>query len=736
MAERSSKAFERLHPKVQHWIWQQGWTELRDAQEEAVDPILAGDRDVIIAANTASGKTEAVFLPIATRLALEPDALVLYVSPLKALINDQHSRLEPFFAHLDLPTYPWHGDIAATRKKRFRLDPRGVLLITPESLEAMFVSQGFYLDAIFRNLKYAVIDELHSFIGTERGRQLQSLLHRLEVILKHRVPRIALSATLGDMSLAAAHLRPGDPTNVRLIVSKGAGQEIKLLLRGYEEKRPEVEQAEPAKADEDEGADGGVATSSICSDLFKTLRGSNNLVFANSRRAVELYADRLRCRCESARLPVEFWPHHGSLSKDLREHVESVLKDRSRPATAICTSTLELGIDIGTVKSVAQIGTPSSVASLRQRLGRSGRRGEPAILRIYIQEPEITERSSPVDSLRTELVQAIAVVRLLLSSWCEPPNPAGLHLSTLVHQVLSFIAQDGGITATQGWKILCRDGPFRCVEPDMFVRLLRGIAAKELILQSSDGTLLLAPLGEKIVNHYSFYTVFVTPEEYRVLAGDRELGTLPVDRPLRENCLIILAGRRWRVVGVDDRRKVIEVVRAAGGRVPMFGGQAGRLHDRIRKEMLAVLSESDMPPFLDPKACELLLEGRENFHRFRLNERSIVSCGADTLLFLWAGDRIVDTIAVQFQALGFSVMNEGVALQVADIEPALLLLRLAQIVAEGPADPVILAGAVENKLSEKYDAFLPDDLLCENYGGSRLDAPGAWETLRQVIDGS
>ena len=322
--------------------------------------------------------------------------MALYISPLKALINDEFARLGPFFEHLGFPSYPWHGDIAASIKKQFRKEPRGILLITPESLEGLFVIQGFYIHSIFRNLRFVVVDELHSFISAERGKQLQSLLHRLEFAIRRRVPRIGLSATLGDMALAADFLRPGSGDDVLQIISSVTGQEIKLIIRGYEARTPKlsVSNSDAAMdgADQNDPAEVDNATLAIGEDIFKSLRGSSNLAFANSRSNVEKYADLLRRRCESERLPNEFWPHHGSLSKDLRESVEAALKDKARPATAICTSTLELGIDIGSVKSVAQIGAPYSVASLRQRMGRSGRRGEPAILRLYIEEDEITDR--------------------------------------------------------------------------------------------------------------------------------------------------------------------------------------------------------------------------------------------------------------------------------------------------------------------------------------------------------
>jgi ATP-dependent Lhr-like helicase len=305
-------------PNVQQWICLQNWTELREVQEEAVRPILRGDTDVIIAASTASGKTEAAFLPIASSLAAVPDrlALVIYVSPLKALINDQYGRLGPFFEHLDLPAWPWHGDVSATRKKRFRSDGRGVLLITPESLEALFVSSGHSIHHIFRYLKYVVIDELHSFLGTERGKQLQSLLHRLETAVERQIPRIGLSATLGELSLAAEYLRPLRSSLVHIIESNFGGQELKLLVRGYEEKADSEQMERPEEATEDEPDETGTTKRRIVEDLFQVLRGTNNLVFANSRAEVESYADLLRIRCEQDQLPAEFWPHHGSLSKD------------------------------------------------------------------------------------------------------------------------------------------------------------------------------------------------------------------------------------------------------------------------------------------------------------------------------------------------------------------------------------------------------------------------------------
>ncbi len=468
-----ARAFEQLHSKVQEWIWRQGWQTLRPVQARAIGPVLAGESDIIVSAATASGKTEAAWLPICSALAFEAEAetantgfKALYVSPLKALINDQYTRLQDLCEFADLPVHRRHGDVTGTDRRAISKNPDGLLLITPESLEALFVNQGHQVPVMLNGLRYIVIDELHSFIGTERGAQLQSLLHRVELAIRRRVPRIALSATIANQEIANEFLRPGNGTSVVFIDAPSDSTEIQLILRGYVTPEPKltVNSRALAEIDDEEVVDDSVATKAIAENIFKNMRGADNLVFANARAKVEIYADILTRMSEDLRVPNEFMAHHGNLSKEHREDVERLLKSTEHYATAICTSTLEMGIDIGSVDEIGQIGAPTSVSALRQRLGRSGRRGGPAVLRMYVAEPELTAKTSPIDQLRPELVQAIAVVELLLEKWYEPPNTASLHLSTLIQQVLSVIAQHGGASAAQLFSALCSDWAVRAGE--------------------------------------------------------------------------------------------------------------------------------------------------------------------------------------------------------------------------------------------------------------------------------
>jgi ATP-dependent Lhr-like helicase len=724
----ASRAFDLLAPPVGRWVYEQRWQTLRNAQEAAIPVLLAGADDVIIAAATAAGKTEAAFLPICSRLYADPapgpGVRALYVAPLKALINDQYERLSGLCERLDIPVHRWHGDVPQSKKSAVLKRPDGILLITPESLEALFVLRGLAVGKLLAALQYVVVDELHAFLGTERGAQLRSLLHRVELVLRRRIPRVGLSATLGDMRLAADALRPGQEEQVCIIESSEGGQELSVQIRGYLSRPPH------ASHDDDQELDG----QQIATDLYQVLRGQDNLVFANSRRAVELYAARLREMCEAAGRPNEFFPHHGNLSKELREDVEAALKDHTRPTTAVATTTLEMGIDIGSVHSVAQVGAPPSVAALRQRLGRSGRRGEPAVLRVYVTEPSVDPRTSLADQLRAELIQSIAMLELLLAGWCEPPDQDALHLSTLIQQLLSAIAQHGGITAAAGYRALCGPGsPFTAVTQSQFASLLRDLGEKDVLTQTSDGTLLLGPLGERTVNHYSFYAAFAASEEYRLFTSGRPLGTMPADQTVYAGVLLIFGGRRWKISSIDRSQKTIEVAPAAGGRPPQFTGGTGLVHDRVRMEMRAVLTSEQIPPYLSATAASLLNEARSAYVRYRLKDHSILPVGPHTILLPWTGSRATVTLAAQLSTAGLDASNDGLIIAVANATTDHVHSYLQALVAAGPADPIALAATVANKATAKYDDWIDDSLLAVDYARRALDCPGAWRSASRLL---
>ena len=730
-ADGSSASFALLDPRIQQWIWRKRWTELRDIQEAAIRSVLSGTSDVLIAAATASGKTEAVFLPLLTQLVRAPSSGVraIYVGPLRALINDQHERLRDLCSELDLEVHRWHGDVGAGAKKRVRESPCGVLLITPESLEALFVLRGPELPRVFPDVQAVVIDEVHTYIGDERGRQLQSLLHRLELVCRRRVRRVGLSATLGDMALAADFIRPGHASEVQQIVSEAAGQELRLQVRGYVVAATEAivpNTSEPTDGSPPANDDAGDSTDqAIAAHLFARLYGSENLVFCNSRKDVEICADRLRSICAEQRRPNRFLPHHGSLSRDLREEAERLLKDDQQDVTVICTTTLELGIDIGSVATIAQIGPPPSVASLRQRLGRSGRRGDPATLRLYVQERAVAPDTAPQDQLRGALVQTVAMIELLLGRWCEPPLHGALHGSTLIQQLLSMTSQHGGVTAQQAYRVLCQSGPFRGVSAGQFGNLVRALGAREVLMQAPDGMLLLAREGERIVEHYTFFAAFATPQEFRVIAAGRELGTVPLDPTLAPGMLLIFAGRRWQIDTIDERQRLVEVSPASGGRPPRFSGTGGRVHSRVRERMYELYRDGPVPAYLDETAVHMFEEARSAFVRLDLGIRHLVPYSGDTIVFPWSGDTEHGTLRLMLAARGLTVEGDGMAIRVTGVAPDTVSDHLRDVAELPPPDPLALAAKAPVQVIEKHDGLLPEDLLMLNYASRYLDVPAA-----------
>lgn len=727
----SSQGFEQLHPGIQKWIHDQKWSELRPIQEMAVAPILARDKDVIISAATASGKTEAAFFPACTYIKKEtkPGVRILYISPLKALINDQYRRLYDLCEIIDLPLTPWHGDVSIATKFKQQKNPSGILLITPESLEGRLMRYRGWCEKAFQGLDYFVIDEFHYFLGSERGCQLLSLMGRIEFMVNKPIPRIALSATFNDMKQVAEYLRPQKNIPYEVVESPGQATRIKLLVKGYIEP--------PRDSNISESADiPMMALEKISEDLFRVLRKKSHLVFANSRANVEKLSDMLTQRCKRGGLPNEFFPHHGNLSKDIREELEKRLQKGDLPTTALATSTLELGIDIGSVDSVVQIGVAPAVSSIRQRLGRSGRRGGDAVYRPLIIERRIKDATDIIDKLRIDTVQSIAMISLMLDKWCEPPPKSRYNFSTLVQQTLSLIAQYGSVRANQLWQLLCKRGPFNLVDEKLYDKFLRALATKELIHQDHEGRILIGIRGERLVGLFHFCTSFQTEEEYRIIFEGKSLGTIPKQNPLSVGEAIIFAGRRWIVLEMIEDRKIIMVDKSGSGKVPDFSGGGFMMHGKIREEMFNIYSQSKSFSYLDEITSSFLEEGVSYFHQLGLINKRILNHNRKVYIIPWSDDKVIHTISALLIAngsfRGISCHRGIVEISNSDIEEVKLILSS---IFGGPKPTLEkLCEKVLGRYTEKYDWALSDELVTLGYGQKMFDIDATWAKMQEILD--
>lgn len=714
MTEAITSSFELLSPKVQKWVYEQGWDALKQIQEESIKHIFNGEDDIIITASTAGGKTEAAFLPVISQITVNPSKgfSVLCISPLKALINDQFSRLEAISQFTETKVYPWHGDISASLKaKAIKQPDNAILLITPESLEAMFINKASSLYGLFRELQFIIIDELHSFIGRERGKQLQSLISRIAFYSDKRIRKIALSATIGDISIAKSYLAENSDKTVH--VSGKDGRSLKIKVNAYNQ--PDTE-------------------SLIAEEIFKRFRGSKNLLFANSRNDVELYTTRLSDLCASSHVPNEFFPHHGNLSKEIRLDSETRLKNNNLPATVLATSTLELGIDVGAVKQVGQIGSPWSVSGMAQRLGRSGRKaGEASILRAYVTSGKLNEKSDPLEQLHPELIQTIAVINLLISKWYEPTSISAYHLSTFIQQILSFIAERGGAKLDAMYDSLCTKGAFRNVTQQIFIDLLKCLKNEELIFQDSEKLIMLAKQGEKLVNDYEFYAAFTTSDEYRIVYNDKTIGFIPTTVILRVKMPILLAGRKWEVKNIDEKRRLVQVARTDHKSPIKFTGSMPEIAEEIVQEMYNIYLSQTSYPFVDENASELLQEARYWFNAHQLNQTRFVQFNDDIIIFTWAGSKTNNSISLMLISEGVSAKSLGICVLVREIEIAELKKKLASISGQRLFSGEGLASFCENKIVEKHDIYLNEDLLCKNYSSRYLDVERAYAVIGSLL---
>ena len=742
----STPAFELLHPGVQKAIFAMGWKQLRPIQTQAIRTILDGSGHAILCAQTASGKTEAAFLPIISRLATtrRDSVQALYIGPLKALINDQFRRLEQLCEALEIPVHRWHGDVSASQKKRFRAAPSGILLITPESLESNFINYGGHVRRLYSALEFVVIDELHSFLPNVRGIHLRSLLARLTHTIGHAQRLIGLSATLGDPIAARAFIAPDAPDSVEVLTDAGGKREVKLVVKSFIRSREEKERRRTVdeisriaqslmpetlqrpKPLEDllavvEANGEGDELDDIAADIARNFVASTNLVFGNSKQSLELLADRLHQRALQENWPHNpFIVHHGSLAKDLRFEAEEVLKS-GRATTALCSSTLEMGIDIGAVRAVGQIDPPWSVASLVQRLGRSGRgEGEASILRMYVREDSPTAVSSLTDLMFPNLLRATALVRLMLSRWLEPADCDQMHLSTLVHQILSLLRQTGGMLVTDLRDALVLRGPFRRVSSDHFAQMLCDLLGNDIIEKMPQGELILAPAGERITAAHDFYAAFDATEEYSIRYQQNDIGKLQSSLipPIGEN--LILAGRRWRVDQIEPHAKCVFVSPTLGGKPPMFRGTAGSIHTRIIQEMREVLLASDQPSYLDAAGQKLLAVARRISELTGVARDGVLQRSGATQWFPWIGT--LGLRALSLHATAARIPHEVDALSITYKTDTIAEVRAhwKEIVDE-VRTPLELAKVMSVKAFEKFDNVLSDDLLDHANARDRID---------------
>lgn len=711
MSEQSL-SYLLLDENIQRWIWKQGWTSLKDIQEKTIPIILNKNCDVIISAPTAGGKTEAVFLPILTsiiRNKRKSGFQVLYISPLKALINNQYQRLVDMTKGLHIDVTPWYGDISQSRKNNSLKNPNGILIITPESLESFLINRKFLVKNVFKNLDFIVIDELHSFIGTERGKQLQSLISRIEHIVGRSIIRIAMSATFSDYDVVKQFLRNDGSVSCEIPIPGENNHETKLIIKEYirDEKSKYFEE--------------------ISLELYNRLRGSNNLVFTNTRVDTEYYAVRLSELCEEKGVVNEFRVHHGSVSKAGRETVEHELQEGKYPITAICTSTMELGIDIGKVKSVAQIGHASSVSSLRQRLGRSGRRNEPSILRIY----SIDEKQRIMGDIKANLVQNIAVVELLKEHKYETPKLNSFHFSTLIQQIISIIAQFGGFYPKEAWRLLCENGAFNNVTVPLFLELLRSLGKNDVVSQLENGQIIIGKKGEELLRDSEFYTAFVSCDEIDVIdkSNSKRIGTIQFFPEVSSQ--IILSGKRWVVENVDEDLNNVHVKQVISGGYAKYFSEIHEIDRLITEKMREIYLSDEIYTYLDEKTscAEFLLEARK-FVVTNLVNNILFKYGEDNYLFTWAGCKINRTIKIIMElALSRSCEYNHLFVENITEEDIKILIR------KGKPSNEQLVKMIPRELKEiqKYDYLISDYLLDLEYANTYLDIDGAWLILCRSV---
>ena len=735
--------FDRYAPFVQDYIYRNRWENLRAIQVAAANAIFNTDDHVLLTASTASGKTEAAFFPIITLFSEDPPASVgcLYIGPLKALINDQFARLNDLCEQADIPVWHWHGDVAQNHKSRLMKRPSGILQITPESLEAILLHKHAAVPKLFGDLRFVVIDEVHSLLRGDRGGQTLCLIERMSRLAEVNPRRIGLSATIGDPEKTGEFLALG--TGRRTVIPKIEAKGIKWRL-SMEHFYVKDAQAAGERTDIDalpvleektdqtpDNADPGIGY------IFEHTRGKKCLLFVNSREECETVTTTLRQYCERRHEPDRFLIHHGNLSASYRETAEELMKDESRFLTTVTTATLELGIDIGRLERAFQIDAPWTVSSFLQRMGRTGRRELPPEMWFVMREDEPEARAMLPATIPWKLLQGIALVQLYLEErWVEPPQLDRLPYSLLYHQTMSTLASCGELSPRALADRVLRLHYFHRISQEDYKVLLRHLIETDHIQRTEQGGLIVGLAGERVVNSYNFYGVFQENEEYTVRSEAQELGTVVMPPPVGEK--LAIAGHVWRVLDIDHKRHLVYCEQVKGSIPAYFGQCPGDLHTKILERMRQVLREDRQYPYLMKNAVARLENARFTASCSGAGENPLINLGGNMWCLLpWVGtyafltlERVLKLKCADRLGLRNLDFARPYYMQFTMKACKQTFLQVLSEELRKPIDPLELVYPKELPIFDKYDEFLPAELVRKGFAYGVLDLDGLRTAVR------
>lgn len=733
--------FSRFPPFIREFIYRHNWESLRGVQMAAAQVLFESEDHLLLTSGTASGKTEAAFFPILTLLSERParGVGVLYIAPLKSLINDQFARMSELLCESGIPVTHWHGDVAASQKKKLLADPAGILQITPESLESMLMNRSNDLVRIFGDLRFVVLDEIHTLAGTDRGNQVQCQLSRLSRIIGHQPRRVGLSATVGGNEMST-WLSGDSGIAVRAPQIRENGLHWRLGLEHFFFANDDRDQSDDRKAAAPEKSaelDVGYEY------MYDCVKGKRALVFSNSREETEYLTATFRQIAARRHDPDRFLIHHGNLSAAIREDAEARMKE-DEPVVTCATVTLELGVDIGRLERVLQSDAPTSVSSFLQRLGRSGRRGQPPEMMMVFREEDPLPNAPLPQLIPFGLLRAIAIIQLYLEErFIEPARQKKMPLSLLFHQTLSTLCASGELRPKELAARVLSLPPFAAVEKEIYRTLLLSMIRNEYLEMTEEKGLIVGLAGERLLRSFQFYAVFKDSEDFTVRASDpekgsaEEIGTITTPPPVGDR--FALAGRVWEVEELDVRRKLVYVHPVSGKMEVSWPGDYGEIHTKILTRMRQVLTEDTVYPYLKPNAAKRLETARHLARNTGMTDHMLLTIGPSAYcLFPWLGTRSFRTLrrflSCHAGELGISGLSfEGCYFITfrCEKEPDELRSALRRALGTG-IDPEMLVGKGECPLFDKFDPYIPPELLRHAYAVDRLNPTEAAQRILEI----